>query len=155
MPDIEFKWDPENLTADIGVEDGDLIGDDGLRTAIVISLFTDARAKNEDTLPQGEKSRRGWWGDIFPEIPGDTIGSRLWLIDREKQTAAVAERARTYAQEALQWLIDDKVAQSVVVTAEFVADGFLGLLIVVKPPELDPVEYRFNVNWQAELRRGT
>lgn len=154
MADIEFKWDAENLVADIGIENGDLIGDDGLRTAVILSLFTDGRAKNEDTLPQGEKSRRGWWADIYPEIPGDTIGSRLWLIDREKQTAEVAERARAYAQESLAWMIEDKVAESVVVTAEFVEDGFLGLQITIKPPELDPVKYRFNVNWQAELRRG-
>lgn len=153
MADIALIWKPDEGTADIGVENGDLIGDDGIRTAILISLFTDGSAKPEDVLPEGETSRRGWWGDVYPEIPGDKIGSRLWLIDREKATQQVAEQARDYARDALQWMLDDKVAESIVITPEFVDTGFLGLKIVVKPPDYDPAEYRFNLNWQAEAAR--
>ena len=48
---------------------------------------------------------------------GDHIGSRLWLLSREKQLAGVLERARHYAEEALTWLVEDGVATAVQVTA--------------------------------------
>ena len=51
----------------------------GLRSAVLISLFTDRRAEPGD-VPEGEDPR-GWWADVLGE-EGDRIGSRLWLIDR-------------------------------------------------------------------------
>ncbi|MEG2173151.1 MAG: phage GP46 family protein, partial [Desulfovibrionaceae bacterium] len=37
--------------------------DDGLTRAVVISLFSDARALTDDILPDGSVSRRGFWAD--------------------------------------------------------------------------------------------
>ncbi|WP_324606427.1 phage GP46 family protein [Xenorhabdus nematophila] len=67
--------------------------------------FTDRRALDSDELPAGAGTdRRGWWGDTFNTR---SIGSRLWLLAREKQLSAVLHRAKAYADEALAWLIDD------------------------------------------------
>lgn len=128
--------------------------DDGLQTAVMISLFTDRRALPGDPLPvsaqlTGTPDRRGWWGDSFAEIPGDRIGSRLWLLSREKQLAAVLERAREYAFEALQWLIDDGVARAVNVTAEIVSNGVLGLAIEIVRADKPVAQYRFQRFWKA------
>lgn len=76
MTDIALHWDAVLNCADIALKNGALDTDDGLRTAILISLFTDARALDDDVLPAPE-DRRGWWGDAIPEIEGDIIGSRL------------------------------------------------------------------------------
>lgn len=120
--------------------------DDGLESAVVISLFTDRRAESDDEV-EGD-DRRGWWGDLFPAVEGDRIGSRLWLLSREKQLPSVLIRAREYASEALQWLIDDGVASAVTVEAEVVRQGLLGLQVVIHRPAKPPVQYRFETFWK-------
>ena len=94
-----------------------------LETAVIISLFTDRRAATDDVLPDAGQTlspvpadRRGWAGDAFG---GERIGSRLWLLDREKQTEEVRRRAEEYGYEALQWLIDDGHVLSVEISAEW------------------------------------
>lgn len=116
MTDIALLWDQALGGCDLGLQDGQLLTDDGLDTAILISLFTDARARPDDAIPNGDDPR-GWWGDAFAAA-GDETGSRLWLLSREKQTAQTLERARTYARESLSWLIADGVATSVEITVE-------------------------------------
>lgn len=86
--------------------------------AVVISLFTWRRANADDVLPAPRGSRMGWWGDSFPPVPNDRIGSRLWLLARAKLTATVVQQAQDYAKEALEWLIDDGVAARIEVSAE-------------------------------------
>lgn len=104
--------------------------EDSLRSAIIVSLLTDRRADPQDTLPDDTSSatgippdRRGWAGDALAEADGDRIGSRLWLLSREKQTEETRRRAIEYAQEALDWLVQDKHATDVDVTAEWSAEG--------------------------------
>lgn len=84
--------------------------------AVFISLFTWRRANPDDPLPA--ESREGWWGDSFPVVPNDRIGSRLWLLLRAKLTAHTVALAKGYAEEALAWLVADGVAARVVVEAE-------------------------------------
>lgn len=84
--------------------------------AVLISLFTWRRANPDDELPAD--TRQGWWGDSYPLEPNDRIGSRLWLLARSKLTDETARRAREYAQEALQWLVEDSVVARVEVEAE-------------------------------------
>ena len=47
-----------------------------------------------------------------------TFGSRLYELDRAKNTAGTAALAEEYAKESLQWLIDTGRALSVAVTTE-------------------------------------
>ncbi len=128
----------------VGIE---LADDDGLETAVIMSLFTDRRAADDDALPFIDADRRGWWGDSYPDVPNDRIGSRLWLLARSKQTQAVLNRAREYAQEALAWLVDDGVASSVTVDAEIVRTGVLGLSIAIQRPRAAVARYRFEKFW--------
>ena len=62
MSDAALVWFP--FGADININNGDLSADNGLATAVMISLFTDARAPDLTLLPAGENDVRGWWGDI-------------------------------------------------------------------------------------------
>jgi len=118
LQDLQLTFNNSTALFDLvlsgsSVEGFDLQGDQGLFTAVVVSLFTDARANADDTLPdeaagqtEAEKDRRGWWGDAIRE-DGDTsgpIGSRLWLLWREKDLPAVIVRAQQYAEESLAWL---------------------------------------------------
>lgn len=118
----------------------DLQDDSGLFTAVVISLFTDARAHDDDTLPddwpgqpESAKDRRGWWGDglMADADASGPLGSRLWLLWREKDLPAVVARARQYAQEALQWLTALGYAVTVEASALRVEDRHIGIDVSV------------------------
>jgi phage gp46-like protein len=149
MSDLLLRLDPAVLEADLAIAANDLVADDGLETAVLLSLFTDRRAGAGDVLPPGETDRRGWWGDAFPVVEGDLIGSRLWLLTREKQRSAVLPRVEEYAREALAWLVEDRVASKVEVVASFPRAGWLALDVSVYRPLGDPTKYRFDRAWEA------
>lgn len=147
--DISIIYNGTTLTFDLAIRNGDIATDNGLLAAVLVSLFTDRRANADDVLPddaQGRASaagagrpgaagtgdRRGWWADAWPEIDGDLIGSRLWLLSREKQLPDVLQRAQVYAEEALAWLAEDGIAKYVSAPAEWVRAGVLGLLIDIR-----------------------
>lgn len=117
------------------VSDGQLATEQQLETAIILSLFVDRRAQPGDPIPTGQTDPRGWWGNELLSNLGDEYGSLLWLLEREKQTDATLQRAREYAQEALQWLAEDGVADSVTVSATWVGDGVMEMIIQVKEPQ--------------------
>lgn len=85
-----------------------------LYRAVFISLFTWRRAGADDDSPRPY----GWWGDSFPNSAGDRIGSRLYLLQREKNIQSVRERARQYALEALAWMKDDLLVTGITATCE-------------------------------------
>jgi phage gp46-like protein len=101
-------------------------------SAVLISLFTDRIAGADDKLTDGSDNRRGWWGDLAQDVP---IGSRLWLLAREKQVGEVLARAHDYALEALQWLITDGLVLRFDITVSFLAAGQIGFLIVAYQPD--------------------
>ena len=145
--DAALVFDPDTVTADIGVAAGDLVHEDGLKTAVLISLFTDRRAEADDALPADDSDRRGWWGDLVPPAEGDRIGSKLWLLTREKTTREVLNRAREYARESLEWLIEDGIADRLEVDAEYIRMGFLGLAIRIFRPDLREIDFQFQLAW--------
>jgi phage gp46-like protein len=127
---IALSWNDGAGAADLALNaTGALAGDDGLETSVVLSLFLDARARPDDGA---EGHRRGWVGDAF--TPEDRVGSRLWLLRREKQTEETRRRAEDYANEALAWLVDAGLATSVAVNAAWVARGVLGLSVSIANP---------------------
>ena len=117
-----------------------------LARAVVISLFSDRRA-NEDEVGHGE-SRRGWWGDTYADNKGDQIGSKLWLLQREKLTNETIMRAKEYTEEALQWLITDRVVKQIDVTVErFGTDG-LTVDVRLYKPDMKETNVRFQDVWR-------
>ncbi|MDR1276376.1 MAG: phage GP46 family protein [Candidatus Accumulibacter sp.] len=116
-----------------------------VKTAILISLFTDRRAEDDDILPDAGASKRGWWGDA---LSGRRIGSKLWLLSREKELNAVLARAEEYAREALAWMIDDGIASAVEVSAENPRSGWLGIEVRAEKASTAPEKYRFEFAWR-------
>ena len=147
------------LGADCVAADGDVLGDDSLRTAVILSLFCHRRAEDEDVIPDGTSNKRGWWADTVAPLTDyglnqtatdsgatDRIGSRLWLLSREKQLPEVLARAKHYAEEALQWLLDDGRATDVAVAATNPQIGWLALEIIITLP--DGSTYADTYNYQ-------
>ncbi len=149
MSDIATVFVDFTTGADYALDGVLLQDDDGLVTAVVMSLFTDGEAKIDDTLPdETSTDRRGFWGDLFPTVQGDKIGSRLWLNVAAKQLASVLRTDERYAAEALQWLVDDGVAQGLEVTATNPRTGVRLLEVRITRPDGSTLRLQFQRLWE-------
>lgn len=134
-----------NITVN-GLDSTDISNQESLTRAVIISLFTWRRA-NPDDIVEGQKM--GYWGDVAePPAANDKIGSRLWLLAREKIVNSTFNRAREYAKEALQWLIDDAVASRVDVVAERYGVDGLALICTIYRTDGKAVTLRFDNAWE-------
>lgn len=121
---------------------------DELVQALLISLFSWRRSNDDDgvEIPQ----RQGWWGDTFADETNDRIGSRLWLLQREKLNDEVAARAREYAEESLQWMLTDALAQEIDVKT-YRDNGRLDMTIdVIRPGDAKTLQARFQNLWDVQ-----
>lgn len=122
MSDIATIWSATK--GDYRMSGADLASGQDLRTAVILSLFTDRSAGPEDDPADASGDRRGWWADATEGQP--LIGSRLWLLERAKRTQETLTRAQDYITEALQWLIDDGVVSAFEIEVEWTAASTLG-----------------------------
>ncbi|EGW6888292.1 hypothetical protein JGU32_002946 [Salmonella enterica] len=143
MTDLAIVW--KDGSGDIAQDGIDMLTDNSLTTEVVISLFTDRRAQDSDELPGNDGDRRGWWGDSYRSRP---IGSRLWLLSREKTLPSVLERAADYALEALQWLKDAGRVTRIAVGASQPVSGTLQLDITLTLPDgsVEPFTFKTDLN---------
>lgn len=118
-----------------------------LTRAVLISLFTWRRALTDDRVDDEELF--GWWGDSYPNIADDRIGSRLWLLRRVKLTDATQRDAEFYASEALQWLLDDGHAISIEIVSEKAEISRLNLRVIITVPGGDRIEIKPISSWQV------
>ncbi|CNI67468.1 GP46 family protein [Yersinia pekkanenii] len=142
--DIKTHWEPDKLLGDWQTGGGGLLDGDDLETAILISLFTDRLARADDVIDGDD--RRGWWGDTGSEY---AIGSRLWLLRREKLTIKVALKAEDYANEALAWLVDDGVVTAISTDAQIVFPNRLNLIISYQQPAKTQASVKFSWVWET------
>ena len=119
--DLKIIFDSLYQEFDLGLGKGDLTTDDSLESAVLISLYTDKRAGEDDLLPDSRNTNdvRGWWGDqLVPFTEGDEIGSKIWLLSREKTTTQVYIKLENYIRDALQWMVDDEILTKIDVAIE-------------------------------------
>ncbi|HDL6885602.1 TPA: phage GP46 family protein [Yersinia enterocolitica] len=87
---------------------------DPLTRAVIISLFTWRRADPDDDAERP----MGWWGDTYPTIQNDRIGSRLYLLQHTTLTNNTVELARGYLEQALAWLKDDGIVSRIAINVQ-------------------------------------
>ncbi|WP_424140251.1 phage GP46 family protein [Roseomonas chloroacetimidivorans] len=142
--DIVIEWDKALGRGDWKIADGSLAIDGGLKSAVLVSLFTDRRAAPDFVPTDGTTDRRGWWADTYE---GEQIGSRLWQYERAKKfgrTTLLAEVKKTCA-EALQWLLDDGVAASLTVNTGWLNATTIAVAISITQPNGNLTT--FNLAW--------
>lgn len=149
MADIRSVFISMEQGIDYALEQLDLVQDDGLDSAVIISLFTDRRAGRDVALQEGQ-DRRGWWGDTFAEIEGDEIGSHLWLLDRAKQLPAVMADAKVYIEQALAHLVADGMAKRIEVRVSNPRMGILSAQIDIYKPDGTTTQYKFEHFWSKQ-----
>lgn len=95
---------------------GGLAAANPLRTAVLLLLFTDARAGPEHLRHEHAGDRRGWVGDGFDvdEAAGERpLGSTLWLFRRVVLTDLTGMEIEAEAARALQPLIEQRAVASI------------------------------------------
>lgn len=127
-----------------GVDSSLLATEQPLVRSVVISLFSWRRALPTDPV---DGQRWGWWADGIEGVQNDRIGSRLWLLARAKVTPETLERAREYAEEALQWMVDDGVATGVSVLVERMGIEASAMQVTIERDQAAPVTLRFDNAW--------
>lgn len=129
--------------------DGDLETEDAFETAIVVSLFTDARAP--ESLVADPALRRGWIGNEYRlrVAPGFDLGSILWaFLEQGRLRGKTLRDLEDASNEALQWLVDRGYAVAISeVSATTPSPGQVRLgLTIERSPGV--VERRFFDLWQ-------
>ena len=116
MYDVRLIWDNTEGCGDIAFVNGDFKTGKPIESAVLLSLFCDARADDSSgiTDPDG---KRGWWGDLLREVE-HTTGSNVWQLERSTLTQASLNMLKSYCQTALQWMIGDDICDRIEVTVE-------------------------------------
>ncbi len=148
---------PEVVTLDwLMTPVGELDTTQELATAVTVALGTDRLALVADELPDpNDTDRRGWWGDLDAELIHDgwPIGTRLWLMARDKITGSLARsgstiaKAEEFVREALQPLVDRRIATSIAVTAERTDVGRIDVDAIIYRGSLPAVALRYADLW--------
>lgn len=149
---LRLAWDNEAGRARLQTtEDGALDDNGNLETLVLLSLFTDAEATPQEIAQAGLQQQRGWWADADSVRPSGMArrGSKLWLLSRGKLNQAARNRARDYARESLQWLVDRGIAASVDVVVTSPRAGWLAFSITITRP--NAVLPPFTRLWELKL----
>ncbi|WP_005875703.1 phage GP46 family protein [Oxalobacter paraformigenes] len=136
---------PTTITVNGRVVDPGMMPAQSLERAVIISIFAWRRAEPDDRLPGSEKN--GWWGDTWPDIENDRIGSRFWLLTRDTITPKTLARAKEYVEEALQWLVDDLVADSITVSVQRQGIDTIVISTVITKPDKTTTDIRMVTAW--------
>lgn len=143
MSDIALSW--AETHGDVQLAGKDLRTGDDLITAVMLSLFTDRRAADDDELLDGSDDRRGWWGDTAEF----QIGSRIWMLERSKRTQQTLQLAQNYIAEALQWLIDDGVVAAFDIAVEWAPGNQLSAAVTAHRNDGTVEANRFTWAWNG------
>jgi phage gp46-like protein len=142
---MDIRTQFSNGELDWALDGYQLATDVGLTTAVLLSLFTDARAESEEVTGDAF-SRRGWWASELIFGAGKQLGSKLWLLPRIKEPKQVVSNARQWSEQALQWMIEDGIASTVTVTVEL-QGNLLAIQVVLERPQGDSLVQRYDLVW--------
>jgi phage gp46-like protein len=150
-----------SVTVDASIRDNGMIDDRyALATAVIVALGTDALAERDDILPDPDSTdRAGWWGDLDAEEIWDgwPIGSRLWLLKRDKiedpgsRRGATVTRVDRYIREALQPFLDRRIASTLSVDVQRVGRERIDAHVIMYRGPTLAVDLRYQIAWAGLL----
>ncbi len=152
----DFPYQTEVSVDWLLLADGTLDQTEALATAVIVALGTDRLANPDDILPDPDSTdRRGWWGDLDAGTiwRGWPIGTRLWLLRREKITTVEAARGSTLVRiqfairEALQPFIDLRIASEMEIIATRVDKQRINAFIRLFRGPLPDVALNYQILW--------
>lgn len=142
--DVLIKSDAQGLY-DLQIDGADFASAYGFETAVPTSYFTDARASSVQV--QEASRRRGWVGNILYIDQGRELGGLLWLLDQARVTTDTLNFAKVYAQDSLQWMLNDGIARSISISVD--RDGVRSIKILTDIVSVDNTVQRYITLWRA------
>lgn len=163
MADLSLTFNNFTQAGDLQFVGGDIALDNPLKTAVLISLFSDRIAPDQlsaddaavgvqlpgNALNSSDSPRRGWWGDLF----GDgNIGSRLWQMRRivRANKSSVLLEVRAVIYEALDWIVQDGIADQIDVDVQWQqgrTDAVSFSIVIHEPATNSPQNFQFSLAW--------
>jgi phage gp46-like protein len=138
--DLALAFDPSSHRCDLALSgDLDLVIDTTPVPAMLMSIGLDRRADVDDPLPEGRSQflapssfseRRGAIGDAF-DPAGYMTGSKLWLLDRAKETEITRLLCEAWLEEALAWTVEATGAPAEI-EVEWIRPEVLGFRVWVE-----------------------
>lgn len=120
--DVQLARGANKIYDCVIASNGDLATVDSFNTSLAVSLFGEKRA-NVSEVPQASR-RRGWWGNETNDEIAFELGSKLWIVMAQpRKTTLNLNRAKSYAEDCLKWLVEDGFLQRVEVAASFTEIG--------------------------------
>lgn len=144
MADIAIRLIGNGI-ADLAIVDDDIDSDSGLSTAVLLSLHLDERA-DDAAVGIDPDDQRGWWGDEFAEIIDDSQGSQLWRLERSTITPNLSAETDANIQDALSWMIADKIASEIIAESTVTADG-LEYTVTITRLSGDALPFKYANTW--------
>lgn len=165
--DIAVIWNVAKARGDWTISSGDLALDNPLRSAVMVSLFSDRVAPEQpsqtdqavgitppgNAANSGKNDRRGWWGDAYEpdQIP---IGSRLWQLQRAVKAGdtAILRDLKQMVIEALTWMKNDGVVTTIAVDTAWSATSANVVefsVTLTEPGSAGPQTFFFSWAWEG------
>lgn len=120
--DLKLEVQSDGQTYDLVIGDnGDFEVTEGLDTALIVSLLSDARASESEVANPAQ--RGGWLGNLVFPRENSQLGSLLWLVQQRRRTTGNLNLAIDQVKKALQWFIDDGLAKEIDVTGSLTQGG--------------------------------
>ena len=111
---------------------GQPVMDQGLETAVYISLFSS-----------------DWWGNAISE-QNEKLESKLEDIYNRNLSNKTRLDAEEYVRKALEWMIRLGIAKRIDVSASLPTPGWLGLEITIIEPNGSEQNLRYSINWAKQ-----
>lgn len=118
-----------------------------LESAVLMSLFANARATVDEMLHQDHDDPMGWWADDKFKM-----GSKLWLLRRSKLTANSVRKIHMYITDALDWMIQDGVCAAIKVDVKIVDINAVRVIIQIIKDDGTVLTLNFDDLW-AKLEK--
>lgn len=137
--DLALEYDSKLRRCDLVLgDDGDLVIDETPIPAILMSVGLDRRAAPDDPLPDGRSQfltpssfseRRGSIADGLNPF-GELTGSKLWLLNRAKETETTRLLCEFWLAEALGWA-EAETGEPAEIEVKWLRPGTLGYRVIV------------------------
>jgi len=115
-------------------EDGDIATVDNMDTALLMSLLCRKRALKAEIAINTNRS--GWVGNLFLSIFNFENGSKLWLSSQSIADTETLNFVVARARNSLQWMITDKICDSINVEGSLVYNTIYLLIALYKQEKI-------------------
>ncbi|WP_086649256.1 phage GP46 family protein [Gluconobacter sp. DsW_056] len=153
--DLAWKIDTDNDRLDWFVDPttNSIATTGSLESAVIISLFTDKRAP--DTWTRTD-DKRGWWGNDDSSVY--EMGSLLWTLwyIPTQTTDDYTNLVSGICKDALQWLIEEKIAEDIDITVSMITSSDCRITITVtQPNQTEQYKYMWSPSPISEQQSGS